>query len=325
MSSRSRSGTWASRSRRWFRPPSTSPRTWLRRSSTEMRAGREPRRISPSVDPEGRASPRRPGRRAWQSPSRRSTRTWRSARRSSTRSVISWPWRKSPGGWSRSDPLRVETDFPVLHTDDQRFDDEEVINGSGFGMDLGVQWRRGPLAIGVAGLNVFNSFEWDQETLVFLPGTALLEEGSSETDFDPQPGSAAPAGVRALVTEMKFRPTVAVGVAYDVGQDLTVSADVKNRFGWPERGPQAPCRGRGGIPRAPDPAPQGRSRRRDARIPVRRGALARARIPRGRSDRPGGSVVRRALTGALQLEALPCGVLQRHAAWYAYESDARYA
>jgi hypothetical protein len=80
-------------------------------------------------------------------------------------------------------------------------------------------------------LNVFNTFSWDESKLFYRPGQAFFEQGTSRTDFDEQPYSAAPADLRETVANMTFDPTVAVGLGYDVSPDFTVSADVRNRLG----------------------------------------------------------------------------------------------
>ncbi|MCH7564823.1 MAG: conjugal transfer protein TraF [Gemmatimonadetes bacterium] len=135
---------------------------------------------------------------------------------------------RDQGGSFVSDPTRVTVNFPIVHTDE---DDPEFNNGSGVGLDVGFMMTRDRMSFGVSVQNVFNTFAWKEETLRYRPGTADIQQGSSETDFEKQSYSAAPAALKATIEEMTFDPTVAVGGAYDVSEDFTVSADVRSRLG----------------------------------------------------------------------------------------------
>lgn len=135
---------------------------------------------------------------------------------------------RDQGGSVNSDPIRVNVNFPSVTFDDETSDG---IIGSGFGLDLGFQMQRERLHLGAAIQNLFHSFAWDESKLVFRAGTATLQEGSNTTDFESRPYASAPAVLKTAVDDMKFNPVLAVGAAYDVQPDLTLSADVRNRFG----------------------------------------------------------------------------------------------
>ena len=135
---------------------------------------------------------------------------------------------RDQGGRLESDPVRVDVKFPMITFDE---DGETFNNGSGIGLDVGFQLKRDRVSLGAAVLNVFNTFSWNGDRLVYRPGTVLFEEGNNESDFDPQPAVNAPAGIRQVLDDMKFDPTISVGAAYDVDPDFTVSADIRNRFG----------------------------------------------------------------------------------------------
>ena len=132
------------------------------------------------------------------------------------------------GGAFESDPVRVDVNFPLVTTDE---DLDGLNNGSGVGVDLGFQMRQDRISLGVAVLNALSTFAWSGDKLVYRAGTALLEEGKNGTDFEKQPVAAAPDSVRRILDDMTFDPVVSVGAAYDVDPDLTVSADIRNRFG----------------------------------------------------------------------------------------------
>jgi hypothetical protein len=135
---------------------------------------------------------------------------------------------RDDGGALESDPIRAEIRFPTVSFDT---DQAGLDHGSGFGLDLGLQVAQGRLSGGVAVLNVFHTFAWKEEGLVFRPGTALLEQGTSDSDFDERPFAEAPASLRQAVADLGFAPVVALGGAVRVRDDLTLSADVRNRFG----------------------------------------------------------------------------------------------
>jgi hypothetical protein len=127
-----------------------------------------------------------------------------------------------------ADPIKVTLDLPLITIPDE---DADPIVGSGLGLDLGFQMKQGKLGLGVAVLNALNTFEWDQEKLVYRPGTASWDASNSTDDFDEQPISGASTATRALIEDMTFDPALSVGVAYDVSDDFTVSGDLQNRFG----------------------------------------------------------------------------------------------
>ena len=135
---------------------------------------------------------------------------------------------RDEGGAFTSDPVRITVNFPMLHTDGDNY---QFNNGSGVGVDVGFMMQRDRVSFGASLQNIVNTFAWDEATLAYRAGTVTLEQGSDTTDFAKQPYSAAPSELRTAMDEMTFDPTVAVGAAYDVSSDFTVSADVHKRFG----------------------------------------------------------------------------------------------
>lgn len=131
---------------------------------------------------------------------------------------------RDQGGSVQSNPVKVNVDFPMITPNDSTF---QFNNGTGVGLDVGFQMKRGPLALGGAITNLFNTFSWTTDNLAYRAGTAVLEQGTDSTNFDKQPYSAAPTMLKSAVNDMKFKPGVSVGGAYDVMPDLTVSADLR--------------------------------------------------------------------------------------------------
>jgi len=135
---------------------------------------------------------------------------------------------REKGGSLQADPIKVDVDFPVIHSDDEDYDPQQ---GSGLGLDVGFQMQRDKVRFGAAVLNVFNTFAWDDAKLVYRPITATLEQGDNATDTEKRPYSSAPADMKSAVDDMKFDPAISLGAAYDVQPDFTVTADIRNRFG----------------------------------------------------------------------------------------------
>lgn len=141
---------------------------------------------------------------------------------------------RSTSGTISSDPLRISLETPAIAPcDDEALGDcrSSMGNtGSGFGADVGFMMDLPMVTIGASIINLFNTFSWDVETLSYLPGTTVVEEGGSESDFDESPYAAAPSELKAIVEEYTFRPTLRMGAAMDFPMDLTVSADIHHRI-----------------------------------------------------------------------------------------------
>lgn len=135
---------------------------------------------------------------------------------------------RDQGGSVQSDPIVVRASLPIVSVDP---DSLKINNGSGVGLDVGFQMKRGRMAFGAAVMNLFNTFSWNTDRLVYVPGSVELQQGSDSTSFEKQSYGLAPSALRSAVDGMKFKPTVSVGGAYDVWPDLTVSADARTRFG----------------------------------------------------------------------------------------------
>ena len=114
--------------------------------------------------------------------------------------------------------------------------------GSGLGLDLGVMFSLAALSdltVGVSVQNVFNTFEWDTSKLVSRNFAGSIDNGKINLDFDLSDitGSGgdsyakADSKIKEQVKELTFKPTVRVGGAYDILDDLTLSGDVHYRFG----------------------------------------------------------------------------------------------
>lgn len=138
---------------------------------------------------------------------------------------------RTVGGSFTSDPIGATLDLPIVHTDDTRLDDGEISNGTGVGVDVGFQMKRDKLSLGAAVLNAVNTFAWDESTLVYRPMSVTFVESDFASETDTQAYGGAPAALRAEVEDLVFNPIVTVGAGYDVTEDFTVTADVRNRMG----------------------------------------------------------------------------------------------
>ncbi len=128
-----------------------------------------------------------------------------------------------------SSPLEFSVQLPVVGT--IREEKNELNNGTGIGIDVGFALQRNRLTFSATVQNVFNSFKWRTDNLVFRPGTFLFDADSSVANIDEQSYTAAPSTLRDLVDGMKYHPVVATGAALRASEKLLVSADARARLG----------------------------------------------------------------------------------------------
>jgi hypothetical protein len=132
------------------------------------------------------------------------------------------------GGAATANPLEIRVELPIVQTDTEGGAAER---GSGVGLDVGLAWRGGPLRAGLAMRNVFNTFAWNEDELLFRAGGVTVGGETRATNFEAQELDAAPAAVRARVRDLEFAPTVAAGIAYDIHPQFRLSADGRQRLG----------------------------------------------------------------------------------------------
>ncbi|MDX1493292.1 MAG: DUF5723 family protein [Longimicrobiales bacterium] len=137
------------------------------------------------------------------------------------------------GSSLQSDPLRAQVQFPVLFTDfEDEFGNERegaYDNGSGFGVDVGAIWVGPSMTVGVSIQNIVNTFEWDFSGFSYVPGQALFEPGTGESDFDKLPADGAPQELLDAADELTLKPVYAVGVQVEPTSLLMISADIRKR------------------------------------------------------------------------------------------------
>ncbi|MGQ0815979.1 MAG: hypothetical protein ACT4O1_16230 [Gemmatimonadota bacterium] len=131
-------------------------------------------------------------------------------------------------GSTVTDDPQLNVRFPVVSTSTEDFD---ANGGAGFGLDVGFATRTGAMTIGVAVRNVINTFEWDESKLKFRPGLARFDQNEMESNFEEEDFANAPADLKAIVADSKFKPVIAAGVAYEASRRLTLSGDVRTRAG----------------------------------------------------------------------------------------------
>ena len=148
-------------------------------------------------------------------------------------------------GAIRHDEPKAEFGASLVHT---RLNPEgdafaHYLNGgSGFGLDLGVMFSLealSDLTVGAAVQNVFNTFAWDTSKLVSRSVSGSFDNGAFDLDSNladitaggGDPYAEADEKTKERVRDLTFKPTVRVGAAYDLLDDLTLSGDVHYRFG----------------------------------------------------------------------------------------------
>lgn len=133
-------------------------------------------------------------------------------------------------GSTNANPLSVSMRFPIVHTPiEEEEGGFETNNGSGMGLDIGVGYESGNWTFAAAVQNVINTFEWDETLLRYREGTILFDEDTTLTEFDSESFTSAnvPAALRDAVTDMKFKPVIALGAAGQVMPKLKVAADLR--------------------------------------------------------------------------------------------------
>ena len=128
----------------------------------------------------------------------------------------------------QSDPLRINLNFPVIYPGGEG---GNFSKGSGMGVDVGVAWERGPWAASAAVLNIVHSFEWDLTELVYRPGLAVFDGNENNSSFEAVAAGEAPPDLRNKIADMTFKPSIVLAGAYDALENLSVSAEIKQRTG----------------------------------------------------------------------------------------------
>jgi len=103
------------------------------------------------------------------------------------------------------------------------------IAGTGMGLDAGLAWSHKRFTIGAAVQNIMNTFAWDSTKLRARSAMAIFNETTDTTDFADRPYATAPAALRTLVANDKFKPIITGGIALGLTDALTFSADVRQR------------------------------------------------------------------------------------------------
>lgn len=117
-------------------------------------------------------------------------------------------------------------DFPSVYAWP---DSSGIIAGKGMGLDAGLAWSHKRFSIGAAVQNVMNTFAWDSTKLRSRSAMAIFNASTDTADFADHPYTTAPAAIRTLVANDKFKPIITAGLAYELADGLTFSADMRQR------------------------------------------------------------------------------------------------
>lgn len=135
------------------------------------------------------------------------------------------------GSTLTSSPVSVSLDAPMVLTDTST-----AMNGSGFGIDIGAGWSVGEFRFGAALQNVLNTFAWKTDDLYYMPVRATFNGTDSDANIEAilPLSSASPTlqeELRSRIDNSTPQPTLALGGAYTGFPRLTLSADLRRRFG----------------------------------------------------------------------------------------------
>jgi Family of unknown function (DUF5723) len=131
-------------------------------------------------------------------------------------------------GAATTDPVAIEFAFPIAFSPVVREgESNQLKSGSGFGMDLAVAYERGRLVLAAVAQNVVNSFAWDPTLLEYSPAEVVFDDSESETRFESEPLTSAPASVRERVAGLQFNPSLTLGAMLRSTPRLTLAADAR--------------------------------------------------------------------------------------------------
>ena len=130
-----------------------------------------------------------------------------------------------------SNPVSLGINAPFVVTDTA-----EMVNGTGFGMDIGASWQVGSLRTSAVLHDAFSTFAWKTDNLYYMPVQATFTQSTSTQLVDSLvPLSQAPLALqdelRARIENATPTPTLALGVAWTGIRRLTLAADLRQRFG----------------------------------------------------------------------------------------------
>ncbi|MBP7550963.1 MAG: hypothetical protein KA761_11805, partial [Gemmatimonadaceae bacterium] len=135
------------------------------------------------------------------------------------------------GSTITASPLALNINAPLVVTDTA-----EMVNGTGFGFDVGASWKVGNLRGSAVIHDLVSTFAWKTDNLYYLPIEATFQSGSNSefTDSLVPLSSAAPAlqeSLKERIAAAQPTPTLALGVAWSGLRRLTLAADLRQRFG----------------------------------------------------------------------------------------------
>jgi len=140
---------------------------------------------------------------------------------------------RSTSGALEADPIRATMEFALVSScmDELGCEQDFVNGGSGVGLDFGAMLDLGSIRLGASVQNVVNTFAWDETKLGYRPGTLMVDDGTTESDFDEQSFENAPTDLKEIVRAYTFDPGYRIGAAMDVNSALTLTADIHGELG----------------------------------------------------------------------------------------------
>jgi hypothetical protein len=134
----------------------------------------------------------------------------------------------SDQGSSITDDPAVRLKFPVVSS---LSDGANFNSGRGLALDVGFAKAYSDFTFAFALQNLMTSFAWDLSQLELRNGIARFDDTTRVSDFSARGYEAAPFGLKDLVAKAVFKPSFSAGVAYEASRSVTLSSDVRARFG----------------------------------------------------------------------------------------------
>jgi hypothetical protein len=135
------------------------------------------------------------------------------------------------GSFLSANATQVSIRFPLI-VSDTGAGSSTGNHGRGMGLDIGAAWQSGPLTAGLAVQNIVNTFKWDASGFFYKP---ISIYNGPDTSYSKSsialPLDSAPPAVRDWLTQQRYKPALAAGVAFQATRTLLLTADVRHELG----------------------------------------------------------------------------------------------
>ena len=127
-----------------------------------------------------------------------------------------------------ADPVVGRIEFPMIYSSR---DSDYWSGGSGLGLDVGVSWKRDSWALAGVVQNLVNGFGWELREMSYRRGRIYVDRDSRQAIYEEWSGEFASEMMKDRVKDLTFNPTLSAGAAYSGFEDVTITAEIRQRTG----------------------------------------------------------------------------------------------